>query len=158
MGCARKPLQHKARHGASLDRGIRQGRRRQILLILNCFAAPAAVSRSQPPSPSPTVPAGATPRRASPRKAGNGVLWARGGLALLGGYAVAATWAAALARLLPGSLADAALAATMASFVIYTLAAIWAYAARSVARAAVGLALAAAVGAALSTLLAGSAA
>lgn|GEM_PF-418722 len=158
MGWAGKPLQHKARHGASLDRGIRQGRRRQILLILNCFAAPAAVSRSLPPSPSPTVPAGATPRRASPRKAGNGVLWARGGLALLGGYAVAATWAAALARLLPGSLADAALAATMASFVIYTLAAIWAYAARSVARAAVGLALAAAVGGALSTLLAGSAA
>lgn len=113
--------------------------------------------RSQPPSPSPTAPAGATPRRAPKRKAGNGVLWARGALALLGGYTVAATWAAALARLLPGSLADAALVATMASFVIYTLAAIWAYAARSLARAAIGLALVACVGMALSTLLAGSA-
>jgi len=77
-------------------------------------------------------------------------------LALVGGYTVAATWAAALARLLPGSLADAALVATMASFVIYTLAAIWAYAARSVARSAVGLALAACLGMAVSSLLAGS--
>ncbi|MBK0024727.1 iron transporter [Stenotrophomonas sp. S48] len=72
---------------------------------------------------------------------GNGhtLLWARGLLALLGGYAVAACWAAALARLLPGAKADATLVATMAAFVVYALAAIWAYAARSTLRAAVGL-------------------
>lgn len=108
------------------------------------------------PSSSPSPPVGAPRRRTPARKHGNGVLWARGGLALVGGYTVAATWAAALARLLPGSLADAALVATMASFVIYTLAAIWAYAARSVARSAVGLALAACLGMAVSSLLAGS--
>ncbi|WP_146033483.1 iron transporter [Stenotrophomonas sp. VV52] len=112
-----------------------------------------------PPAPPHTAPAASPPRRSATRKGGgNGVLWARGLLALLGGYAVAATWASALARLLPGSLADTALAATMASFVIYTLAAIWAYAARSSVRAAVGLAVVAALGGGLSLLLAGRAA
>ncbi|MGY8564005.1 iron transporter [Paracidovorax citrulli] len=110
------------------------------------------------PPPSPTAPTGRPARRAALRDRGNGVLWARGGLALLGGYAVAASWSAALARLLPGSLADAALAATMASFVIYTLAAIWAYAARSSARAAVGLAVAATPAVLLFLVLRGGAA
>lgn len=109
-----------------------------------------------PPSPRPAATVDAAARRVSPRKAGNGALWARGVLALVGGYAVAASWAAALARALPGSLADAALAATMASFVVYAVAAIWAYAARSIMRAAAGLAVAGALGVALSLLLAGS--
>lgn len=111
------------------------------------------------PPPAPTAPAGRAARRAAPRnRAANGLLWARGGLALLGGYAVAASWAAALARLLPGSLADAALAATMASFVIYTVAAIWTYAARSSTRAALGLAAAAAPALLLYLVLRGGAA
>lgn len=83
------------------------------------------------------------------------LLWARGSLALLGGYAVAACWAAALARLLPGATADATLVATMAAFVVYTLAAIWAYAARSTLRAALGLVIAGGAGAALAWLLRG---
>lgn len=86
------------------------------------------------------------------------MLWARGMLALVGGYLVAASWAAALARLLPASAADAALLATMASFVVYTLAAVSAYAARSLLRAAAGLMIAAASGALLAALLAGGAA
>ncbi len=111
---------------------------------------------SHPPAPPHTARAAFPPRSSATRKGGgNGVLWARGLLALLGGYGVAATWASALARLLPGTLADAALAATMASFVIYTLAAIWAYAARSSMRAALGLAVAAAIGGGLSLLQAG---
>ncbi|MFI8718650.1 hypothetical protein ACIGHF_12330 [Stenotrophomonas sp. NPDC077464] len=110
-----------------------------------------------PPS-STSASTGRPARRAGARERGNGVLWARGGLALLGGYAVAACWAAALARVLPGSLADTALVATMASFVVYTLAAIWAYAARSSARAAVGLAAAAAPALLLFLMLRGGAA
>lgn len=129
-------------------------------MILNYFnpAASFAMSSPPPPAPSATTPAGRAARRPAPRNRANGVLWARGGLALLGGYAVAASWAAALARLLPGSLADAALAATMASFVIYTVAAIWAYAARSSARAAFGLAAAAAPALLLYLVLRGGAA
>lgn len=87
---------------------------------------------------------------------GHGLLWARGLLALLGGYAVAACWAAALARLLPGAKADATLVATMAAFVVYALAAIWAYAARSTLRAAVGLLAAGALAALIAWLLRGN--
>ncbi|WP_312319658.1 DUF3649 domain-containing protein [Stenotrophomonas sp.] len=94
-------------------------------------------------APSPVSPA----RRTSSRRTGNAQLWARGLLALIGGYAVAAAWADGLARILPGNAADAALVATMASFVVYALAAIWTYAARSTARAALGVALAFATGA-----------
>ncbi|WMJ68420.1 DUF3649 domain-containing protein [Stenotrophomonas sp. 24(2023)] len=105
---------------------------------------------------SPSRPsAGAAPAKPVPRGNGHGLLWARGGLALLGGYAVAALWAAALARLLPGATADATLVATMASFVVYTLAAIWAFAARSTWRATSGLLLAGAVAALLACLLHG---
>ncbi len=99
-------------------------------------------------APSPKPPA----RHPSSRRKGNAQLWARGLLALAGGYAVAAAWADGLARVLPGSAADAALAATMASFVVYALAAIWTYAARGPYRAALGLALATTVGAAPAAL------
>ncbi len=98
--------------------------------------------------PPPIPPA----RRTSPRRKGNARLWARGLLALIGGYAVAAGWADGLARLLPGNPADAALVATMVSFVIYALAAIWTYAARSTPRAALGLTTAFALGAAPAAL------
>ena len=98
------------------------------------------------PSPIPPAP------RIPSRRRGNAQLWARGLLALIGGYAVAAAWADGLARLLPGNPADAALVATMASFVVYALAAIWVYAARSTLRAVLGLTTAIALGAAPAAL------
>lgn len=106
----------------------------------------------------PTSPSavGAAPAKRVARGNGHGLLWARGLLALLGGYAVAACWAAALARLLPGAKADATLVATMAAFVVYALAAIWAYAARSTLRAAVGLLAAGALAALIAWLLRGN--
>lgn len=106
----------------------------------------------------PTSPsaAGAAPAKRVARGNGHGLLWARALLALLGGYAVAACWAAALARLLPGAKADATLVATMAAFVVYALAAIWAYAARSTLRAAVGLLAAGALAALIAWLLRGN--
>ncbi|WP_282297532.1 hypothetical protein [Stenotrophomonas sp. PS02289] len=95
-----------------------------------------------------TAPSSVPPaRRTSSRRTGNAQLWARGLLALIGGYAVAAAWADGLARMLPGDAADAALVATMASFVVYALAAIWTYAARSTLRAVLGLTTAIALGA-----------
>lgn len=110
---------------------------------------------STPSSSSPPVTVAA--KRAA-RGGDLGVLWLRGGLALVGGYAVAATWAAALARLLPGGAADTALVATMLSFVVYTGAAIWSFAARSTARAGLGLLLAGALGLAIAWLLRGASA
>lgn len=47
------------------------------------------------------------------------------------GYGVASLWAMALARILPGDPANAAVAATLIAFVICALAVMWAYAARS---------------------------
>ncbi|WP_313435539.1 DUF3649 domain-containing protein [Stenotrophomonas sp.] len=106
-------------------------------------------------APSSSSPAGTPAAKRVARGNGHALLWARGGLALLGGYAVAACWAAALARLLPGATADATLVATMAAFVVYALAAIWAYAARSTLRATLGLLLAGGLGALLAWLLRG---
>lgn len=100
-----------------------------------------------------TVPPHAPPvRRTTSRRKGNARLWARGLLALIGGYAVAAAWADGLARLLPGNPADSALVATMASFVVYALASIWVYAARSTVRAVMGLTAAIVLGAAPAAL------
>lgn len=95
-----------------------------------------------------------------PVKRGNphSILWARGGFALLGGYAVAAAWAAALARLLPGAAADTALIATMLSFLVYTGAAVWSFAAPTTARAAIGLLLSGSLGIAVAWLLRGASA
>ncbi len=61
-------------------------------------------------------------------------------MALSLGYANAALWQAALARALPMARIDATMTATMASFAIFAGAAVWAFAARTVARAATGLA------------------
>lgn len=47
------------------------------------------------------------------------------------GYAVASLWAMALARVLPGDRAAAAIVGTLAAFAICAGAAMWAYAARS---------------------------
>lgn len=107
---------------------------------------------------SPSSTNGTPPAKRVPRGNGHALLWARGLLGLFGGYVVAACWAAALARLLPGAKADATLVATMAAFVVYALAAIWAYAARSTLRATAGLLLAGGLGALLAWLLRGGAA
>ncbi|MDI9248657.1 hypothetical protein QMZ25_08690 [Stenotrophomonas sp. RS-48] len=104
---------------------------------------------SSPPTAGPPV------AKRMPRGNGHALLWARGLLGLLGGYAVAACWAAALARLLPGAKADATLVATMSAFVVYVLATIWAYAARSTLRATLGLLIAGGLGAWLAWLLRG---
>lgn len=47
------------------------------------------------------------------------------------GYAVASVWAMALARLIPSDPAEASVAATLASFALCAVAAMWAFAARS---------------------------
>lgn len=111
-------------------------------------------------SPAPTPPRrrGGTPAPRTLRGAGRGALWARGALALPGGYVVAACWAAALARALPGTTLDATLAATMVSFALHAGAAVWAFAARSVLRAATPLLGAGLLGALLAWLLRGTAA
>ncbi|MEG0185270.1 MAG: hypothetical protein RR704_17685 [Stenotrophomonas sp.] len=106
-------------------------------------------------APTSSSPAGSAPAKRVARGSNHGLLWARGLLALLGGYAVAACWAAALARLLPAATADATLVATMLSFVVYALAAIWVYAARSTVHAGLGLLLAGGLGAVLAWLLRG---
>lgn len=51
------------------------------------------------------------------------------------GYAVASLWAMALARILPGDRAEAAVTGALAAFPICAVAAMYAYAARSGARA-----------------------
>lgn len=66
--------------------------------------------------------------------------------AALGGYALASTLPVALVALVaPATLAraDAALVALQLSFVVYTIAVVWAFAARSAALAWAGLVLAA---------------
>ncbi len=65
--------------------------------------------------------------------------------AIGGGYAVSALWATALALYLPVPRAEASLTGIMVSFVVYPCAAMWVFAARSAARAWLGLVLLAAV-------------
>lgn len=65
--------------------------------------------------------------------------------ALLGGYATTAAGTAALALYLPLSRIDATIAATLASFAVYALAIMWAFAARTAWRAWAGLLLPGAV-------------
>lgn len=60
--------------------------------------------------------------------------------ATLGGYALAAVATAALTLHGPGSRIDAAIAATMLSFLIWTFAVLWAFAARSALWAWLGIA------------------
>ena len=65
--------------------------------------------------------------------------------AALGGYALAALLSSALALLLPrvsnASRADAVLTASLLSFAVYTVAALWVFHARSASRACAGLGL-----------------
>lgn len=65
--------------------------------------------------------------------------------AIVGGYAVAALGAAALAVYLPLPRADAALTGTLLSFLIYAGAVIWVFAARDAGRAWLGVLLPAAL-------------
>lgn len=62
--------------------------------------------------------------------------------ALLGGYCFTYAFTAALARLLPLDRIDALVTATLASFLVYTLAILWAFICRSATRAWIGMALA----------------
>jgi len=64
--------------------------------------------------------------------------------AIGGGYAVAALATAVLALYLPTTRAEAALTATLLAFVVYPCAVMWVFAARSAARAWLGLLLPAA--------------
>lgn len=62
-------------------------------------------------------------------------------LAIFGGYGLAALAAATFSLALPLSRVDAVMAAVMLAFVVYLLAAIWVFAAATLARAFAGLLL-----------------
>lgn len=64
--------------------------------------------------------------------------------AVLGGYAVAAVVTVFLALYLPLARSEATTAATLSSFVVYTVAAVWAFTASSMLSAWIGLAVTAA--------------
>lgn len=66
-------------------------------------------------------------------------------LAGAGGYAVAALASGWLALVLPGARAEAVSAAMLVSFAIMAAAAVWVFAARTLARAALGLGVVAAL-------------
>ncbi len=70
---------------------------------------------------------------------------ARACAAIFGGYALAAALTALLSLALPMARADAVLSATLLSFAAYTGAVLWVFAARSAARAWLGLLLPAAL-------------
>jgi hypothetical protein len=91
---------------------------------------------------------------ARPKKAGPGWHY-RAGVAIralaaiLGGYALSAAWAAALALVLPAVRVEAALAATMTALAVYPCAAMWCFGARTALRAVAGLLVAGALPAAI---------
>ena len=60
--------------------------------------------------------------------------------AILGGYALAASFTAAASLLLPLARADAVITATLLSFAVYAGAVVWAFAARDAWRAWLGVA------------------
>ena len=72
--------------------------------------------------------------------------------AVFGGYALAACATTALALWLPAAPATAVITANLLSFLIYTVAVLWAFATRSAARAWVGILMPALVLAALAWL------
>lgn len=80
-----------------------------------------------------------------PSKARSGSIAARIAAAVFGGYALAHTLSLAIAAVLPMTRADAALFAIQLSFVVYTAAVLWAFAARSVPAVWLGLLVPAAV-------------
>ena len=103
------------------------------------------------------APPAAKPRKSGPGwryRAGVGV---RALAAILGGYALSAAWAAALALALPTVRVEAALTGTMAALVIYPCAAMWCFGARSALRAIGGLLVAGALPAAILLLSKGAA-
>lgn len=61
--------------------------------------------------------------------------------AIVGGYGVSALWATALAVYLPAARAEASLTGIMVAFVVYPCAVMWVFAAKSAARAWLGLCL-----------------
>ncbi|MFT0545940.1 DUF3649 domain-containing protein [Allopusillimonas ginsengisoli] len=65
----------------------------------------------------------------------------RAAAAIFGGYALAASASSLLAVVLPLHKSDAVLTATLLSFVLYTCAALWAFAARSALRGWFGIGL-----------------
>lgn len=69
-------------------------------------------------------------------------VFARTMAAVFGGYAFTYAFTACLARLLPLERIDALLVASLPMFVVYTLAVLWAFAARDAWRAWLGLPLA----------------
>lgn len=69
-------------------------------------------------------------------------VFSRSMAALFGGYAFTYAFIACLARLLPLDRVDALLVASLPMFVIYTLAVLWAFAARNAWRAWLGVPLA----------------
>lgn len=69
-------------------------------------------------------------------------VFARAMAAVFGGYAFTYAFTACLARLLPLERIDALLVASLPMFVVYTLAVLWAFAARDARRAWLGLPLA----------------
>ena len=69
-------------------------------------------------------------------------VFARAIAAVFGGYAFTYAFTACLARLLPLERIDALLVASLPMFVVYTLAVLWAFAARDAWRAWLGLPLA----------------
>jgi hypothetical protein len=88
------------------------------------------------------------------RKAGPGLRYrlgvtVRALAAILGGYAVAALWAAGLARILPQVRVEAALTATMIALMLYACLVMWCFAARTALRAIGGLLAAATIPVAL---------
>ncbi len=70
---------------------------------------------------------------------------ARTGAAIVGAYLLASAVAAATAVFMPGSRLDAALAGTMLGLVVFAVAALWAFVARSALRAWIGMVAPAAV-------------
>lgn len=66
-------------------------------------------------------------------------LGARGPLAIVGGYVVAALACIVLARTLPLARADASIIATILSFSVYAAVAVWSFAARELSRAVLGV-------------------
>ncbi|GAA5127761.1 DUF3649 domain-containing protein [Alloalcanivorax gelatiniphagus] len=72
--------------------------------------------------------------------------------AVFGGYGLAAASATAMALWLPMTRADAVITGTLLSFLVYAVAVLWAFSARSVARAGAGILIPAALCAALAWL------
>lgn len=93
------------------------------------FVAQSPVAQSPVTKPPVTKPRGRKVRRTGAARWLHGLdVFFRAVAAIFGGYVAAALTTAVLARLLPGAVAEATIAATTFSFVIYVSVAIWAFA------------------------------